>query len=290
MHYTDKLKFSDFAKILKPYVSNGENGIVFVETLFTKITSDPNDSSIEEIDTVKNHKDSNWDSYFSGTRDITRFSPKIVKYIDIPKFATFVQNIGTDAKIQLASELKPYCKRVNEENVGEKAAELFKKIILEAARQPRKILSKNASQQMMNGDLDILRVEENLRLVINGLTSLKTDQIEKLRLIPIEIVNKIDEQNALLLHKVYSQISAFYYRVEELFKQIENIRGKKFKSIASVITGKYRKLSEKSLDQNQIFDSLVDWLKDIFPDASRIACEIIISFFVQNCEVFDELS
>lgn len=289
MRYTNKLKFSDFARILKPYLSEGKTNIAFAENLFAKITSNPTNPKIEEIDVIKEQDDTVWDSYYSGHRDITRFSLKIIKFLDIPKFAAFVQSIGTDAKMQLASELKKYCKGVNEENIGEMAAEYFKKIILEAARQPRKRLRKNASKQMIDDDFDVLRVEEDLRVVINGLSSLTAEQIENLKITPIEIVNKIEEQNGLLLQKIYSQVNAFYYRVEELFKQIGNIRGKKFKSIAYVVAGKYRNLSDSSLDQNQIFDSIVDWLKGFFPNASRISCEIIISFFVQNCEVFDEL-
>ena len=48
-------------------------------------------------------------------------------------------------------------------------------------------------------------------------------------------------------------------------------------------------MADGPLDQNRIFDSLVDWLNGAIPEASRIACEIVISFFIQNCEVFDEL-
>lgn len=44
--------------------------MAFVERLFAKITSDPEAPTIEEIDAVKNQKDSNWDSYFSGSRNI----------------------------------------------------------------------------------------------------------------------------------------------------------------------------------------------------------------------------
>ena len=263
--------------------------MAFVERLFAKITSDPEAPTIEEIDAVKNQKDSNWDSYFSGSRNITRFALKVAGYIDIPKFAAFVQKIGTDAKIQLVSELKPYCRGIKEENIGEKTAELFKKIILNAARRPRKNLKKTLSQNMLDCDLTVLQVEDDLRCVVNGLSLLRAEQIEKLKLTPVEIVNKIEEQNGLLLQKICSQVNTFYYRVGELFGQIGNIRGKKFKSVAFVIAGKYREMADGPLDQNRIFDSLVDWLNGAIPEASRIACEIVISFFIQNCEVFDEL-
>ena len=40
----------------------------------------------------------------------------------------------------------------------------------------------------------------------------------------------------------------------------------------------------------QIFNQMVDWLMTKTLSESKEACEIVISFFVQNCEVFREIT
>lgn len=50
------------------------------------------------------------------------------------------------------------------------------------------------------------------------------------------------------------------------------------------------KASISSNDKVIIFNLLVDWVMSKNPLSSREACEILISFFVQDCEVFDEIS
>ena len=39
-----------------------------------------------------------------------------------------------------------------------------------------------------------------------------------------------------------------------------------------------------------IFDNMVHWLQNKTQCASTSACEAVISFFVQNCEVFNEIT
>ncbi|MEI3527074.1 MAG: ABC-three component system protein [Bacilli bacterium] len=43
-------------------------------------------------------------------------------------------------------------------------------------------------------------------------------------------------------------------------------------------------------DQNIIFNKMVEWLKFKTQEITNDACEIVISYFIQNCEVFDEIT
>ena len=40
----------------------------------------------------------------------------------------------------------------------------------------------------------------------------------------------------------------------------------------------------------EIFERMVDWVHNKTLKISREACEAVISFFIQNCEVFYEIS
>ena len=51
----------------------------------------------------------------------------------------------------------------------------------------------------------------------------------------------------------------------------------------------YVNLSEMGLSQNEIFEKMVDWLQDATHE-DRGSCGVIISYFIQKCEVFDAIT
>ena len=50
------------------------------------------------------------------------------------------------------------------------------------------------------------------------------------------------------------------------------------------------KMEGLSDNKSDIFDQLVNWVMAKTCSTSREACEAIVSFFVQNCEVFREIT
>ncbi|MFQ2044281.1 ABC-three component system protein [Aeromonas veronii] len=48
----------------------------------------------------------------------------------------------------------------------------------------------------------------------------------------------------------------------------------------------YIKLKKQGLNQTQIFSALTDWLKNSTSHKNSEAAEILVSYFVQNCEVY----
>lgn len=44
------------------------------------------------------------------------------------------------------------------------------------------------------------------------------------------------------------------------------------------------------VDKCDIFDDIVQWMYEKTNKISKIACEVIVSFFIQDCEVFREIA
>ena len=57
-------------------------------------------------------------------------------------------------------------------------------------------------------------------------------------------------------------------------------------TIYSQVKTYYIKLKRDGLDQAQIFSALTEWIKKTSNSDSTEVSEIIVSFFVQNCEVY----
>ena len=85
---------------------------------------------------------------------------------------------------------------------------------------------------------------------------------------------------------------AYYHFVRKHLSELDDA-GSNFKIIANQVQNYYLKLARsKGKSQSDIYYDIVDWImhKLSLSNDYRIACEIVVSFFVQNCEVFDEIS
>ena len=60
--------------------------------------------------------------------------------------------------------------------------------------------------------------------------------------------------------------------------------------ICSEVKAAYLSIKKMTDDQNIIFNKMVEWLKFKTQEITNDACEIVISYFIQNCEVFDEIT
>ena len=67
---------------------------------------------------------------------------------------------------------------------------------------------------------------------------------------------------------------------------MDKISPRKFDTLASQVKSFYLKCSQTCSKQDQLFTILVDWLDEKTEHYSKRACEIVIAFFIQDCEVF----
>lgn len=150
-------------------------------------------------------------------------------------------------------------------------------------------LQKSASSKMKLGTQN---VDESILEVIE---SLKTMDITTIRLLdlnmtPLKIDQKIGE-DVLLAADIKEKVTHYFPYIQEQFQSLENYSPNNFNIIASEIRAAYLKAKSVDSSNEDIFNNLVGWLEMLKPDRnSRMACQIVLSFFVQNCEVYDEIS
>lgn len=135
-------------------------------------------------------------------------------------------------------------------------------------------------------------IEEELIEIIDEILLVEDDALKKVELKykGIKISKKIDDSNSLLRRKIERNVSLYYGFIKEAFQNMEDEGKKKFNLIAVEFKTAFLKSSSESEDKQVIFDVLVSWVNSKVSSKSREACEIIVSFFVQNCEVFDEIT
>ena len=127
---------------------------------------------------------------------------------------------------------------------------------------------------------------------MNQLTAITDQEIEEsiLKYKGIKIANKIEDNYCILRRKVEFNACIYYGFIKENMKNLSVQKGLKFELLASEVKTAYLKAKGNTDDKVIIFNSLVEWMKSKVTRTSKEACEVMISFFIQNCEVFDEIS
>lgn len=126
--------------------------------------------------------------------------------------------------------------------------------------------------------------------VIQQIARIPLEKAEKLNYSPSQIIKKMDRQNPTLYIKIHSLAARYYLDVERLFKDmaIEGIVN--YDKFCNQMRYQYLSLAERGgLSPTEIFEKLVNWLHETTHE-EKTGCEVVVSYFVQKCEVFDVIA
>ena len=160
----------------------------------------------------------------------------------------------------------------------------------------RLLVDKKERQLLQNEAISLMHTSEldaKISDILSKLNDLNFDSEEykALQTKPLTIKEKI-ENNEILRRKISEDAHSYYHYVRKHLSELDDA-GVNFKIIANQIQNYYLKLSiTKGKTQSDIYYDIVEWImhKLSLPNDYRSASEIVVSFFVQNCEVFDEIS
>ncbi|MEG1926416.1 MAG: hypothetical protein RR415_11800 [Ruthenibacterium sp.] len=145
----------------------------------------------------------------------------------------------------------------------------------------------------MRQEIAKLNLEEEIKEVIEKLAGLNnTSGLLQLPLSALKIKNKILEDNGVLRHTLTDNVLTYYRFIEDTFSNMDSGTATDFDLIASEIHVTYEMLERENLSQDEIVNRLAEWIQTSTHMASKyyLACHIVVAFFVQNCEVFHEVS
>ena len=135
-------------------------------------------------------------------------------------------------------------------------------------------------------------IEDDITSIITALYNISDEDIlsiERLSHDALYINKKIETKYRLLRRKISDNVSQYFKFIQQEFKNLDSSKNRTFKLIEVQIKGCYLKCTESTEDKDVIFDIIVDWLYRK-TKINKSACEIMISFFVQNCDIYDEIT
>lgn len=132
------------------------------------------------------------------------------------------------------------------------------------------------------------KMDEDIIQVLTAVANFDDDVIFNAKqIIALRIDDKIEKDYTPLRRKIKNFVSDYYLFIEQQLKLLDE-QGRKFGLIASEFHSAF--LECDNLNKEDTFDTIVDWLHSKNKNVNRTSCEIVVSFFVQNCEVFYEIS
>ncbi|PXX95446.1 HNH endonuclease [Marinifilum breve] len=136
------------------------------------------------------------------------------------------------------------------------------------------------------------KVEDEIYQIINFLSENDLNLMDNIELNydPKKIDDKTDDSITFLTKRLIKlNVQDYYHLIKEKFSEIDLEIPLTTETISSQIKSHYLTLRKQNVNSTQkmIFDGMVSWLYKMTNQTSFAASEIIISYFVQNCEVFE---
>jgi len=103
----------------------------------------------------------------------------------------------------------------------------------------------------------------------------------------VSVPEKIDEElHSFLVYEVTGHVARYFLFIEKTMQDL--VRRKQFSDdlLRAQIKESYRKLAEKKNSPEMIYSALSERFRSITKQDIRF-CSIVISYFIQSCEVFD---
>lgn len=156
----------------------------------------------------------------------------------------------------------------------------------------RKIHARKQASKAIEDEVIDAQLHPEIIKVINELgEQLKSGSAVELKMDALRIDSKIRrEEYSELAERIMFHVLRWYRVVEEDFQKLDASGRNRFKFIAEQVADFYISVKEKTDDQQQIFDAVAEWIHEKSNFTNRNAAIVITSFFVQNCEVFDEIA
>ncbi|GAY78698.1 hypothetical protein NBRC111894_4252 [Sporolactobacillus inulinus] len=135
-----------------------------------------------------------------------------------------------------------------------------------------------------------LGLEYEIENVVEKIYGLKESDISGINYNAVAIADKFISDEILLKSKITGYVMTYFTFIRDLFKNMETTTTFDFDILSGQIRACFIKMDSSGADKVEIFENMVDWINNKTQNISRIACEAIISFFVQHCEVFYEIT
>lgn len=156
----------------------------------------------------------------------------------------------------------------------------------------RHVLRETKESMVKNIKIRGLLAEQTLENdIIEVLANIPLTQAPEadLNYIPVELARKMKPESNGLLHRLCLYVDLYYQVVQDALQNLNRNGKNRFEPFCHKVRIAYLTLQDVESNQEAIFEHMVVWLQKE-TNGKREACEIVIAYFVQKCEVFNAIA
>jgi len=215
----------------------------------------------------------------------------ITKNFDENKFTSYIKQFirGKEKELYLDQLYDCFLDEVTEisiesmtkENIEQYVLLLWKNILNECKNAQQSRPSRKKEKQKV---LSFKDVRDKLREVVFAIPEFDINNRPSKIKNPKYLKEKIGTQECNLIYrKVEPNVTEYFDDVRDLFKQRQESEDFLYDRVKEEIHNKFDSISD--LPKPEVFQKMISWLQEE-TRGSYEACEIVISYFIQSCEVF----
>ena len=204
---------------------------------------------------------------------------------DITGLEDEFNNIAAPRRIDSQGNKIVLCEKHAEEYLVEPTKEEYQKL--------KAIKDQMVANYSLRVDVNDMTLEDDIQTVLNGLMGdFDESELVELSMDALRIDQKIKPENHMLKNDEITRVLKYYNYINDLFSSMERDGTGDFDLIASEVNTAYKKLDNGQLTQEEVVDQLAEWIRNKSQVGSKFlrACHIVVAYFIQNCEVFREIS
>lgn len=247
-----------------------------------------NDRKIRQGQTISNRAKG---SFGSGLVDDCKYT------CSMPLCGKHLQTITPQNQTAADYEIIPIeeSKGVKYENLIAVCHDCFQKYTLSHTKAEKKSLKAIKKLQMdarsTRQTLDDIAISKGIELVIENLSNAKPSELKDLTYDPVSVSEKIDEDNCyFLVNDIKNNVARYYNYIEKTMRNLSMKNVYSDDLIRVQMKESYKQLaSNHTLTPEQIFSELSKRIQRITKQDIRF-CYIVVSYFVQSCEVFNAIT
>lgn len=131
-------------------------------------------------------------------------------------------------------------------------------------------------------------IENDIILVLDRLYELDvSESLESLEFDPKSLNSKLDDSiSTLSRRKIHNNVADYFQYIKSALIEVDKDNPNSTDLICAQVKTYYLKQKTLGLDQQVIYENIVDWINAKTSPKTIESAEIITSFFIQNCEVF----
>lgn len=150
----------------------------------------------------------------------------------------------------------------------------------------KKILSNRVQNVEL---LDNINLEKGIVGVLKKIKDIKETEVYDSSYDPKKVSQKIDrKQNWILYNTVINYVNSYYSTINQIMMQEDKCGNIDFEELQHQMHSLYKRLNKQNKSKEEIFNEIAKKLSKVSL-MDQIYCEIVVAYFIQLCEVYDEI-